>query len=82
MRHAACRSYSAPARACPPAANIAPGKVVFEVRNAGEPTAVFGILQLPDAPFQRPGDLFHAIVVRQAAPDDHKPSAISSDFQR
>ncbi|WP_407176623.1 DUF5939 domain-containing protein [Bradyrhizobium sp. STM 3562] len=35
-------------------ADIAPGKVVFEVRNAGELPAVFGILQLPTATFQRP----------------------------
>ena len=35
-------------------ANIAPGKVVFEVRNAGKLPAVFGILQLPAATFQRP----------------------------
>ncbi len=40
---------------CVPAtANIAPGKVVFEVRNAGKLPAVFGILQLPMAMFQRP----------------------------
>jgi class 3 adenylate cyclase len=36
------------------AANIAPGKVVFEVRNAGKLPAVFGILQLPSATFHRP----------------------------
>jgi class 3 adenylate cyclase len=35
-------------------ANIAPGKVVFEVRNAGKLPAIFGILQLPIATFQRP----------------------------
>jgi class 3 adenylate cyclase len=35
-------------------ANIAPGKVVFEVRNAGKLPVVFGILQLPSAVFQRP----------------------------
>ena len=35
-------------------ANIAPGKVVFEVRNTGKLPAVFGILQLPSATFQRP----------------------------
>ena len=35
-------------------ANIAPGKVVFEVRNAGKLPVVFGILQLPMATFQRP----------------------------
>src|SRR5258708_37451301 len=35
-------------------ANIAPGKVVFEVRNAGKLPTVFGILQLPMATFQRP----------------------------
>ena len=35
-------------------ANIAPGRVVFEVRNAGELPVVFGILQLPSATFQRP----------------------------
>jgi class 3 adenylate cyclase len=35
-------------------ANIAPGKVVFEVRNAGRRPVVFGILQLPMAAFQRP----------------------------
>jgi class 3 adenylate cyclase len=34
--------------------SIAPGKVVFEVRNAGTLPAVFGILQLPVATFQRP----------------------------
>jgi class 3 adenylate cyclase len=40
---------------CVPAtANIAPGKVVFEVRNAGKLPVVFGILQLPMATFQRP----------------------------
>jgi class 3 adenylate cyclase len=36
------------------AANIAPGKVVFDVRNAGKLPVVFGILQLPNATFQRP----------------------------
>jgi len=35
-------------------ASIAPGKVVFEVRNAGKLPLVFGILQLPTASFQRP----------------------------
>jgi class 3 adenylate cyclase len=35
-------------------ANIAPGKVVFEVRNTGERPVVFGILQLPVAAFERP----------------------------
>ena len=40
---------------CEPAtANIAPGKIVFEVRNAGKLPAIFGILQLPAATFQRP----------------------------
>jgi class 3 adenylate cyclase len=40
---------------CDPAtANIAPGKIVFEVRNAGKLPAIFGILQLPAATFQRP----------------------------
>ena len=41
-------------KSVPATADITPGKVVFEVRNAGELPAVFGILQLPDAPFQRP----------------------------
>jgi thiosulfate reductase cytochrome b subunit len=41
-------------KSLPATANIAPGKVVFEVRNAGNRFAVFGILQLPDATFQRP----------------------------
>jgi class 3 adenylate cyclase len=36
------------------AADIAPGKVVFEVRNTGKLPLVFGILQLPMATFQRP----------------------------
>lgn len=36
------------------AASIAPGKVVFEVRNAGKLPAVFGVLQLPSATFDRP----------------------------
>jgi class 3 adenylate cyclase len=35
-------------------ANIAPGKVVFEVCNAGKLPVVFGILQLPMTTFQRP----------------------------
>ena len=35
-------------------ANIAPGRVVFEVRNAGKLPVVFGILQLPMTTFQRP----------------------------
>ncbi|HTO63645.1 MAG TPA: DUF5939 domain-containing protein [Bradyrhizobium sp.] len=35
-------------------ADIAPGKVVFEVRNAGKLPVVFGILQLPSATAQRP----------------------------
>ncbi len=35
-------------------ATIAPGKVVFEVRNDGKQPAVFGIMQLPAATFQRP----------------------------
>jgi class 3 adenylate cyclase len=34
--------------------NVAPGKVVFEIRNAGKLPVVFGILQLPMAVFQRP----------------------------
>ena len=38
----------------PVTGNIAPGKVVFEVRNAGPLPAIFGILQLPVAAFQRP----------------------------
>src|SRR6202034_3829560 len=33
---------------------LAPGKIVFEVRNAGKLPAIFGILQLPAATFQRP----------------------------
>ena len=37
----------------PATADIAPGKVVFEVRNTGRLPTVFGILQLPTA-FQRP----------------------------
>src|ERR1700722_7230533 len=41
-------------KSVPATADITPGKVVFEVRNAGELPAIFGILQLPDAPFQRP----------------------------
>jgi class 3 adenylate cyclase len=41
-------------KSVPATASIAPGKVVFEVRNAGNQFAVFGILQLPDAAFQRP----------------------------
>jgi len=36
------------------AADIAPGKVVFEVRNTGKLPVVFGILQLPMTTFQRP----------------------------
>ena len=36
------------------AANVVPGKVVFEVRNEGKLPLVFGILQLPTAAFQRP----------------------------
>jgi class 3 adenylate cyclase len=36
------------------AANLAPGKVVFEVRNEGPLPVVFGILQLPAASFARP----------------------------
>lgn len=36
------------------AAEVAPGKVVFEVHNAGKLPVVFGILQLPTAAFQRP----------------------------
>jgi class 3 adenylate cyclase len=35
-------------------ADIAPGKVVFEVRNASKLPVVFGILQLPSATAQRP----------------------------
>jgi class 3 adenylate cyclase len=35
-------------------ATIAPGKVGFDVRNAGKLPVVFGILQLPMATFQRP----------------------------
>ncbi|MEI9925407.1 MAG: DUF5939 domain-containing protein [Bradyrhizobium sp.] len=34
--------------------NIAPGKVAFEIHNAGKLPAVFGVLQLPTATFQRP----------------------------
>ncbi|WP_407160234.1 DUF5939 domain-containing protein [Bradyrhizobium sp. STM 3557] len=37
-----------------PTASIGPGKVVFDVRNAGKQPVVFGILQLPSATFQRP----------------------------
>ncbi|MGA7803479.1 DUF5939 domain-containing protein [Bradyrhizobium sp.] len=36
------------------AADVAPGKLVFDVRNAGKLPVVFGILQLPMATFQRP----------------------------
>src|SRR5262249_8952910 len=35
-------------------ANLAPGKVVLDVRNAGQLPVVFGILQLPAATSQRP----------------------------
>jgi len=35
-------------------ASVAPGKVVFDVHNAGDRSVVFGILQLPTATFQRP----------------------------
>jgi len=42
----------------PAAANIAPGKVVFEVRNAGKLPTVFGILQLPMATTRRPNLAF------------------------
>jgi class 3 adenylate cyclase len=38
----------------PASADISPGKVVLEVRNAGRLPAVFGILQLPTAAFARP----------------------------
>jgi class 3 adenylate cyclase len=38
----------------PTTANIAPGKIGFEVRNVGKLPAIFGILQLPAATFQRP----------------------------
>jgi class 3 adenylate cyclase len=41
-------------KSVPAAADIAPGKLVFEVRNDGKLPAVFGILQLPDATFRRP----------------------------
>jgi class 3 adenylate cyclase len=41
-------------KSMPATADIVPGKVVFEVRNAGKLPAVFGILQLPDAAFRRP----------------------------
>jgi class 3 adenylate cyclase len=41
-------------KSLPATGNIAPGKVVFEVRNAGNRYAVFGILQFPNATFQRP----------------------------
>ena len=34
-------------------ANIAPGKVVFDIHNAGKLPVIFGILQLPVATFQR-----------------------------
>ncbi|MGJ4945901.1 DUF5939 domain-containing protein [Bradyrhizobium sp. HKCCYLS1011] len=36
------------------AANIAPGKVVFEISNSNKLPVVFGILQLPSATDQRP----------------------------
>jgi len=40
---------------CVPAtANIAPGKIVFEVRNAGRLPTVFGVLQLAMPPVERP----------------------------
>jgi class 3 adenylate cyclase len=35
-------------------ANVAPGKVVFDVRNTGKRPVVFGILQLPPVAPQRP----------------------------
>ena len=38
----------------PDAGVIAPGKVVFELRNAGERPAVFGVVQLPSAKLERP----------------------------
>jgi class 3 adenylate cyclase len=37
-----------------PSVPIAPGKVVFEVRNGSQAPVVFGILQLPSATDQRP----------------------------
>jgi hypothetical protein len=41
-------------KSVPATGKIAPGKVVFEIHNAGDQFAVFGILQFPDAIFQRP----------------------------
>jgi class 3 adenylate cyclase len=41
-------------KSVPATANVTPGKVVFEVRNAGKQPALFGILQLHDTTFQRP----------------------------
>jgi class 3 adenylate cyclase len=38
----------------PAAASVAPGKVVFEVRNVGQLPTVFGILQLPASAEPRP----------------------------
>ena len=38
----------------PDAGVIAPGKVVFEIRNTGERPAVFGVVQLPSAKLERP----------------------------
>ena len=38
----------------PDASDIAPGKVVLEIRNASERPAVFGVVQLPSAKLERP----------------------------
>ncbi len=38
----------------PDASDIAPGKVVLEIRNASERPAVFGAVQLPSAKLERP----------------------------
>jgi class 3 adenylate cyclase len=41
-------------KSVPSTGNLAPGKVLFEVHNAGDRFAVFGVLQFPGAAFQRP----------------------------
>jgi class 3 adenylate cyclase len=71
-------------KSVPATADIAPGKVVFEVRNAGKLPAVFGILQLPDAPFQRPKIRFtpslsgKRLLMRQTFRDFFRSEVISA----
>src|SRR5580698_7605295 len=54
FHHAVCRSYSAPTKTRRPLPISLQARSCSKFANTGNQFAVFGILQLPDARFQRP----------------------------